>query len=293
MIKLIASDMDGTLLNDHIEISDANAQAIKRAQNEGIHFVIATGRDYPGGYPMVKEKGIKCPFIGLNGAQYFDEDGKNIYNRGLEKKIVNQLLDIFAQHEVHDELMTNNGIYSKNKEERLDILAGFLQDINPDLTFEEAKQNALDRVEEMDVTFISDYHHVVEDDKLIILKMACHSEKGESVLGPLREQIEAEVPNVAVTASSRKNLEINHVKAQKGTAVAEYAKKHDIKPDEVMTLGDNINDLSMLKWAKYGTAMANGVPEAKEAANYETSSNVHNGVAEAISRVLSGKIYGE
>lgn len=283
--------MDGTLLNDHIRISDANAQAIKRAQNEGIHFVIATGRDYPGGYHLVQEKGIKCPFIGLNGAQYFDEDGNNIYNRGLEKKVVRQLLDIFAQYEVHDELMTNDGIYSKNKDQRLEILAGFLQDINPDLTFEEAKQNALERVEEMDVTFVSDYHHVVDDEKLVILKMAAHSEAGPEVLEPLRKQIEAEIPNIAVTASSRKNIEINHVKAQKGLAVAEYAKKHDIKPDEVMTLGDNINDLSMLTWAKYGTAMANAVPEAKEAANYETSSNVHNGVAEAITRVLNGKIY--
>lgn len=291
MIKLIASDMDGTLLNDHVEVSDANAQAIKRAQNEGIHFIIATGRDYPGGYPMVEEKGITCPFIGLNGAQYFDEDGKNIYNRGLEKKVVRQLLDIFTEHKVHHELMTSDGIYAKNREERLEILAGFLKDLNPDLSYEEAKENALERVE--DVTFVSDFHDVVEEDKIFILKMTCHSEQGPEVLAPVREQIEAEIPNIAVTASSRKNLEINHVRAQKGTAVAEYAKKHDIKPDEVMTLGDNINDLSMLKWAKYGTAMSNAVPEAKEAASYETSSNVKNGVAEAISRVLSGKIYND
>lgn len=291
MIKLIASDMDGTLLNDHVEVSDANAQAIKRAQNEGIHFIIATGRDYPGGYPMVKEKGITCPFIGLNGAQYFDEEGNNLYNRGLEKKMVRRLLDIFEEHHVHHELMTSDGIYAKNREERLEILAGFLKDLNPDLSYEEAKQNALERVE--DVTFVSDFHDVVEDDKIFILKMTCHSESGPEVLKPVREQIEAEILNVAVTASSRKNLEINHIKAQKGTAVAEYAKKHDIKPEEVMTLGDNINDLSMLKWAKYGTAMANAVPEAKEAANYETSSNVKNGVAEAISRVLNGKIYND
>ncbi|MCD8506220.1 MAG: HAD hydrolase family protein [Alkalibacterium thalassium] len=58
-----------------------------------------------------------------------------------------------------------------------------------------------------------------------------------------------------------------------------------------MTIGDNINDISMLKWAKYSVAMENAAPEAKEAANYLTSSNRKNGVAEAITRVLSGKIY--
>lgn len=293
MIKLIASDMDGTLLNDHIEVSDANANAIKRAQREGIHFVIATGRDYPGGYPMVKEKGIECPFIGLNGAQYFDKDGKNVYNRGLEKKVVRQLMDIFSQYDIHDELMTNDGIYSDNKERRLESLAGFVQDLNPEVSFEEAKQHALERVEEMNVTFVSDYDDVIKDEKIVILKMAAHSNLGPEILAPLRKQIEAEIPNIVVTASSRRNIEINHVKAQKGLAVAEYAKKHGIKAHEVMTLGDNINDISMLKWAKYGTAMENAVPEAKEVASYSTSSNTHNGVADAISRVLRGKIYND
>lgn len=280
--------MDGTLLNEHIQVSDANAQAIKHAQSEGIHFVIATGRDYSGGYPMVKEKGITCPFIGLNGAQYYDENGTNVYNRGLEKNTAEHVLDIFSQHDVHGELMTNDGIYSNNREQRLETLVGFLRDLNPELTLKEAEENALERVEEMNVTFVSNYYNVVKDDKLFVLKMACHSQKGQKILDPLREQIEAEIPDIAVTASSRTNLEINHVMAQKGSAVAEYAQKHAIQPDEVMTLGDNINDLSMLKWAKFGTAMGNAVPEAIKAANYQTSSNAHNGVAEAISRVLSG-----
>ena len=60
-----------------------------------------------------------------------------------------------------------------------------------------------------------------------------------------------------------------------------------------MTIGDNINDLSMLKWAKYSVAVDNAEPEVKEAANFKTSSNRQNGVAEAISRVLSDKFYNE
>jgi len=65
MIKLIVSDMDGTLLNEEIELSDENLAAIKDAQAHGIHFAIATGRYYQTGYTIVQERGINCSFFGL------------------------------------------------------------------------------------------------------------------------------------------------------------------------------------------------------------------------------------
>ena len=83
MIKLIVSDMDGTLLDEEMEISYANASAIKRAQSQGIHFAIATGRDFPMAFPLLEKNDIRCPLIAHNGAQYFDENGNIKYNRGL------------------------------------------------------------------------------------------------------------------------------------------------------------------------------------------------------------------
>lgn len=291
MIKLIVSDMDGTLLNERIEVSDANAQAVKRAQNEGIDFVIATGRDYSGGYSIAQKKDIVCPFIGLNGAEYFDTSGSLKYSRGLDKKSVRNLMDLFSDYPVYFELMTNKGLYSDNKEQHLEHLRDILTDINPNLTESDIEKYKHLYLNQKKATFVSDYKHVVNDERMYISKISVQSLSGPSKLRPLRDLIEQEVSDIAVTASSRKNLEINHEKATKGYAVSQYAKINDIGPDEVMTLGDNINDLSMLEWAKYGTAMENAVPEAKEAARFTTSSNAHNGVAEAISRVLSGDIY--
>lgn len=294
MIKLIASDMDGTLLNDHMDVSLSNAQAIKRAQSQGIHFVIATGRDYPMAAHPLKAHDIECPIIALNGAQLFDVDGHNLYNKGLEKSTVKKIRNILAQYpDLHEELMTNEGIYSNNQEKRLDTIASMLADLNPDISYEEAMQNAISHAEENNVKFVESFDTVLEDDSIIILKLSAHTEEGASILKPLKEQLMNEVPKLAITASSKKNIEINHESAQKGIAVAKYAKKLGIKADEVMTIGDNINDLSMLKWAKYGTAVENAVSEAKESAHYSTSNNSQNGVAEAISRVLSGKIYKE
>lgn len=292
MIKLIVSDMDGTLLNEQMEISDANASAIKRAQNEGIHFAIATGRDFPSANPIVKKHGIVCPLILSNGAEFFNEEGQKLYNRGLEKNKVRQIMSILSTEDsLHTELVTTNGLYTVDKSGRIDMVASLLTDINPDITFEEAKELAHEKLSDINLHEVDSFDDVLEDDHVIILKVTTHSLKGTDVLTPLKERLNQTIPNLAVTASSTSNLEINHDKATKGIAVAQLAKSLGLKADEVMTLGDNINDVSMLEWADYSVAMENAAPEAKDAANYSTSRNSHNGVAEAISRVLSGSIY--
>lgn len=292
MIKLIVSDMDGTLLNEDMEISNANVSAIKRAQEMGIHFAIATGRDYPTAAPLLKEHTLICHLIAQNGAQYFDGTGKNIYNIGLEKKTVKHMLSILSEYDdIHEELMTSKGIYSDNKDKREEMLAYMFFDMNPDISFEKATEIAKKRVKEMKINFVDDYSEIIEDNSVVILKVAVHTKKGKELLDPLKVKLNEAIPTLAITASSERNLEINHQNAQKGLAVAKLAKKLNLKADQVMTIGDNINDLSMLEWADYSVAMKNAEPEAIEAANYHTSSNRENGVAEVISRVMNGTIY--
>lgn len=286
--------MDGTLLDENMEISHANVSAIKRAQSQGIHFAIATGRDFPMAYPLLEDNDIRCPLIAHNGAQYFDEDCNIKYNRGLEKSTVRKMLSIFSDYsDIHEELMTSKGIYSDNKDKRIEMLALMLYDMNPDTSYEEATANAADYAEELKINFVDDYSEILDDDSAVILKVSVHSSKGREILKPLKEELERDIPVLAITASSKRNLEINHEGAQKGIAVSQLAKQLGVNSDEVMTIGDNINDLSMLKWAKYSVAVDNAEPEVKEAANFKTSSNRQNGVAEAISRVLSDKFYNE
>jgi len=79
MIKLIASDMDGTLLNASMQISEENIQAIKYAQSKGIEFMVATGRNRKEALPPLQEAGIDCAMITLNGAQVYDEAGNSLF----------------------------------------------------------------------------------------------------------------------------------------------------------------------------------------------------------------------
>ncbi len=87
MIKLIASDMDGTLFRcKKMSITNDNASAIHEAERLGIEFMVATGRAYTEAKPALEEAGIDCAMITLNGAQVFDKDGHSLFTAGIEKK---------------------------------------------------------------------------------------------------------------------------------------------------------------------------------------------------------------
>ena len=93
MIELIVSDMDGTLLNDKMEVSASNVSAINEANRLGIKFMVATGRGYAEAVPALKEVGIDCPMITLNGGQVFDEDGQLVENLGIDKTTTRRILE--------------------------------------------------------------------------------------------------------------------------------------------------------------------------------------------------------
>ena len=290
MIKLIVSDMDGTLLNEQVGLSAANVAAIKDAQAAGIDFVIATGRSFKSGYTMAEEKGITCPFIGQNGATYYNDQQELQYVRGLAKDDVRKMMEIFDQTPIYYELITFDGPYTNDKQAFIDHAFDTFTDINQDIDEEAIRSYITDMVDQNRINFVESYNTLLEDDDQIIFKIAVFSTSGSNKLEKVQKRLEKEIDNISITASSRKNMEINHIRASKGQAVSEYAKLKGYKPSEVLTIGDNINDLSMLDWADYGTAMANAVPEAKAVAKYQTKSNSQDGVAHIINLVLKGEI---
>lgn len=122
MIKLIASDMDGTLLDSKMGISKDNASAIKEAERLGIEFMVATGRAYTEAKPALDEAGIECAMITLNGAKVFDKVGNSLFTAGIDKKTTGEILDILDAHDVYFEVSTNKGIYSERQEKELKTL---------------------------------------------------------------------------------------------------------------------------------------------------------------------------
>lgn len=289
MVKLIVSDMDGTLLNEKMQISQSNAEAIREAEKQGIPFMIATGRGYTEAKPLLDEVGLSCPIIALNGAQIYDADGTLQKTAGLTKDTAHKIIQKIREHGLYCEITTGKGIFSNSKVKRIETVASLLSETNPDTTYKMAVVLAAARLEIMNIHYIDDYDELIEDDTIDVLKIIAFSENGPTVLNPIKDELN-ELADLAITSSFENNIEINNIHAQKGIAVTEVAKEKDIDLKDVMTFGDNLNDLSMLSITGYSFAMENAAQEAKEAAKYLTSSNSDNGVAEGISLALNDRL---
>ncbi|MEG0496425.1 MAG: Cof-type HAD-IIB family hydrolase [Carnobacterium sp.] len=289
MVKLIASDMDGTLLNEKMVISEINAKAILDAQKSGVHFMVATGRGYSEAKPLLEEVGVSCPLIALNGAQVYNEKGEVIENIGLSKEKVATILKKTNKLGLYCEMTTSLGVYSDNKAKRIEAVASLIYRTNPDTTFKMSVVLAAARLEIMNINYVADYKELIEDDSIEILKIIAFSEEGPKVLKPLADEL-GKTGNLAITASFVNNIEINHIDAQKGLALARAAKALGIHTDDVMALGDNYNDVSMLKVAGYSVAVANAEEGVKVHAKYLTSTNNENGVAQSILLALNGEM---
>lgn len=285
MIKLIASDMDGTLLDSKMSISNDNASAIREANRLGIEFMVATGRAYTEAKPALEEAGIDCAMITLNGAQVFDKSGNSLFTAGIEKQKVAKIIDILDANDIYFEISTNKGIFSQQQERRIENFASHIATTMPHLTYKVAIAMAAAHLSLLAITYVDDLHTVIQENDVEVLKIIGFNMDGPKVLEPAGIEIE-KLGSLAITSSAQNNIEINHSRAQKGIAVAQVAKDRGILAEEVMTIGDNFNDVSMLQWAGVSFAMGNAELEVKEEAKYITSTNLENGVGEAILRAI-------
>ncbi|KRL04808.1 HAD superfamily hydrolase [Liquorilactobacillus oeni DSM 19972] len=266
-------------------ISKENASAIKKAQAAGIKFVVSTGRGYTEVKPLVKEAGFNCPMITLNGAQVFDEAGKLITSAPLHDQLTSKIIHFLKKQKLYFEIVASKGIYSDNKAKRIENFAELLTRVSPDTPYKLAVIMASARLELMNINYIEDYNELVEDKHTSIFKIVTFSNEGHKVLDPIRKELE-QFKSIIVTSSSSSNIEINHVNAQKGAALQAYADNLNVPLDNVMAIGDNNNDLSMLRIAGVSYAMGNAITEVKQVAKRLTSSNTENGVGHAIDEVL-------
>ncbi|MBO0486860.1 Cof-type HAD-IIB family hydrolase [Vagococcus fluvialis] len=286
MIKMIASDMDGTLLSSHLAISETNKEAVLEAQAQGIEFMVATGRAYSEAKPALDDAGIKCCMITGNGAQIFDENGEAIVTFSIDKKTTKEIMTTLREKNLYFELMTTNGVYAESQPQRVENFATLLANQVPHLTFKMAIAMASTHLNMLPVHYINNYDDLLVDDSVEILKVIAFSDEGPKLLRPIADELEANGP-LYVTASFPNNIEINHKDAQKGNAVKLMAEKRGIGLEDVMTIGDNFNDVSMLKVAGVSFAMGNAEEDVKKIAKYEADTNMNHGVGKAILRAIS------
>jgi len=278
--------MDGTLLNEKMEVSSRNIQAIKDAEKNGIEFLIATGRGLSEAKPFLKNH-VHPGFITLNGAEVFDPKEKLISSNPLSREAQKKVVELFNKYNVYFEVITDKGIFSNDREARVTNLANLLMKLNPGTSYKQALKDTQERVKMMPMNFVDNYDDVLNNDSYQIMKLIGFNEHQHRVLAPLKKEITKTIKDVVPTSSSPNNVEVNSIDAQKGIALLQYADNKNILPEEIMAIGDNLNDYSMIKSAGVGVAMANAIPAIKEIAQTQTDSNINDGVAQIIEQTIA------
>lgn len=266
-IKLIAFDLDGTLLNDKKELTEENRRALLEAAEKGIHLVPATGR-FSGAMPaFFKELPIRY-VIFMNGAQLYDLQEQRV----LDEVLVpwRQSIEIFEYFEwlpvIYDCYVDNKAFMS----------AAFRPQI---------EEYALN---EHFLWMMRDLRSSVPELKAFLAEKKMGIQKLQAYFRPqhypLRAQLleHLKIPGIAISSSIPNNLELNHADATKGHALAKLAKLLDLPMESTMAFGDGSNDLTMISAAGIGVAMENGIEPLKQAADYITLDCNHSGVGAAI-----------
>lgn len=141
MIKLIASDMDGTLLNNNHDIDVETVEAIRKAEEAGIIFAISTGREYDSVKGLLDKHNIRCQCILSNGAEYRDEDGNILEVININEKYAKQIIQILDENKLPARIFTDKGVFTTStREEALQEVVFRTLTFNPNLTKDEAKK---------------------------------------------------------------------------------------------------------------------------------------------------------
>ncbi|MGK0554782.1 Cof-type HAD-IIB family hydrolase [Macrococcus capreoli] len=288
MIKLIATDMDGTLLNSAHEVSEENIKAIQYAQSKGVTVVIATGRAFYEANTPIKPTGLKVPFICLNGAEVRDEAFNILHTSKLSNEQIKDITSILDKYDLYYQIYTSARIYTEDKEKDLQIYIDIAEKMGHTPDVEKIRNSIQKRIDNGSLKEVASYDEVYARDGEIVMKFLAFS--GDlAKLDAAKAELRA-FNHLAVSSSSRGNIEITHNDAQKGIALEALCEQLNISMEQVMAIGDNLNDISMIERAKYSFAMENGTDEVKAAANYIAGSNEESGVGRAIMQVMNGEV---
>ncbi|WP_066310312.1 Cof-type HAD-IIB family hydrolase [Bacillus sp. FJAT-29814] len=284
MIKCIATDMDGTLLNAMQTVSEENKQAILKAQAAGIEVVVATGRAYQEATYVLDEAGLTCPLICVNGAEVRGRDGEIISATPIEKDVARDIAARLAETDVYYEVYTDKGAFTIDTAKAVSIMVDIVLTANPEADREFVEYAAGARLRDNLIHPVEDYGVLFDSEQYKIYKFLAFS-FDEEHLAVAQESLSG-FAELTVTKSGHENIEITHKEAQKGIALEAFVNANGIGLDETMAIGDNFNDVSMFEKVGRAVAMGNASPVIKSMCDVITDTNENSGVAQAILEVL-------
>ena len=287
MYKLVAIDLDGTMLNSYGMVTENTKQVIKNTINKGTEVIIASGRPIDSIKTIAKEIGSENYFIAGNGALIYDiKKDEIIYEKFMNKQKVLEIIKKCEENSIAYNIYTEKTIIAKGL--KYNVLYYYKENLKK----EENKKTNITIVED-----VYEYIKNLENEKFLKITV-CDETKSvfNSIIRKLRTVEDIDV--LDVLHMSRKMIkqgtedvpieyyytEISLKDVDKWNAIEYLANKMNISKDEIIAIGDNINDKEMIENAKVGIAMGQSTPVITEIADFVTTNNNEDGVAKALEK---------
>ncbi|MBM7624183.1 Cof-type HAD-IIB family hydrolase [Sporohalobacter salinus] len=262
--KLLAIDVDDTLLSDELVLSSRVKNKIRKAVEANVLVTIATGRMYSSALPYAKQLELGLPLITYNGALIKEAiSGEVIDHQPIPVELAQEIGALADREDWHLNLYINDKLYVTKSGPTVE-------------KYEEISGMRATLVEEEITDFL-----VQSPTKLLIIGSS--PAQTEGILTRISDEFG---DDLSITQSKSTFVEIMQQDVSKGVALKHLAKKFDIKRNEVIAIGDSLNDLEMIEYAGLGVAVANGADELKERSDYVTESNEEDGVAGVIDKFI-------
>lgn len=269
MIKLFASDLDGTLIENN-KISDKNLKAIKELQDHGIIFAFVTGRIHHSASYIAKKHGLKIPIIGSNGAVVLDSEGRVINYRKMPWDDLEEAIKLLDERDLYYHFYDGDTFYSKvYSQERLDHL--LLQD-------------GRYKKFQMDLCISEKAFKRAKERGLGVTKVVVTGEDDEKIDRIYRDL--SALPSIKLTLSNKNYIEFMARGVNKFSGIEFLLDKYGFEKSELAAIGDYNNDYEMVSEAGFGACVQGASEELKKVADYISGPYNEDGFAQAVEYML-------
>ncbi len=262
--QLLVIDIDGTLVNDQNEITQKTIDTLQEVKDLGLTITLATGRLYSDALYFAEHLGLYSPMILLHGALIQSYNGEIIVERDLDPQVISRLIVIAREKDISFQVFRTDCLIIEKRTTWNDLY----------LKYSSTKP---------EIIFVPDMLYYL---KHRITQFAFLGDEPEIL--DLKNLVQKQLGNKVSIACSHPNLlEIVAPSVSKGTALKELAAIMKIPLSQIIAIGDNYNDIEMIKIAGLGVAMGNAPLEVKKVADFITRDNNHDGIAYFVSQFLT------
>jgi len=259
MIKMVATDIDGTILPYNGEFRPAVLECIKELDKKGIKVVLVTGRMHSSTVPIAKQLGLNTPIISYQGGLIKEMNGKTLYKSNLLPQTAKKIIAWARQNGVHLNLYLDDKLFVEKDNE---IIQYYIKG-----KFVDYKVCSFDHLEMKNIN------------KLLAIDI----HDADRVSGWV-EVLKEKYPELYIVKSTPYYCEIGPSDAKKSLSVEFLRKYWGLKKEEVLTIGDQNNDIDLVECGGIGVAMGNGTEELKLCADYITDTCDNDGFVKAIEK---------